>query len=119
MATSRAPERIEANAFRFAASSQLFDSSARRSGSRGVARDRYRPEGERCRAPHPEMKISTFLAAAGETRVSVSLPRPSISALIRLELGSKLSREDRLAPVPYCPVTAVVLWRVDEEAAVD
>jgi hypothetical protein len=40
--------------------------------------------------------------------------------LIRLGLGSELSR-DRFAPVPYRPVTAVVLWRAGEdwEAAVD
>jgi hypothetical protein len=55
-----------------------------------------------------------------EIRASVSLPRSSISALIRLGLGSELSR-DRFAPVPYRPVTAVVLWRAGEdwEAAVD
>ena len=68
----------------------------------------------------PEMRLFAFLASTGETRASVSLPRSSISALIRLGLGSELSR-DRFAPVPYRPVTAVVLWRVGEdwEAAVD
>ena len=68
----------------------------------------------------PGIRIFTLLASAGEVRASVSLPRFSISASIRLGLGSELSR-DRFAPVPYRPVTAVVLWRVGEdwEAAVD
>ena len=56
----------------------------------------------------PEMRLFAFLASAGEIRASVSLPRSSIYALIRLGLGSELSR-DRFAPVPYRPVTAVVL----------
>jgi hypothetical protein len=68
----------------------------------------------------PRDATFAFLASAGEIRASVALPRSSISALIRLGLGSELSR-DRFAPVPYRPVTAVVLWRAGEdwEAAVD
>ena len=50
---SRGMKRIEASAFRFAASSRLFDSSGEAKRSRGVARDRHRPEGERCRARPP------------------------------------------------------------------
>ena len=40
------------------------------------------------------------VSVAGEVRASVSLPRSSISALIRLGLGSELSGEDRFAPIP-------------------
>ena len=60
--------------------------------------------------------------AVAKALVTSGLPsRRMVPALIRLRLGSELSREDRFAPVSYRPVTAVVLWRAREdwEAAVD
>jgi hypothetical protein len=66
----------------------------------------------------PEMQISTFLVSASGIRASVSVPRSSIAALIRL--GPSTNR-DLFASVRYRPVTAVVLWRAGEdwESAVD
>jgi len=58
--------RIGANVFRFAASSRPLDSSGETKKSRGVAARRYGPDGERYRARHPEMQISTFLVSAAE-----------------------------------------------------
>jgi len=40
--------------------------AARRRGHEGLLLDRYGPDGERYRARHPEMQISTFLVSAAE-----------------------------------------------------
>src|SRR5215471_9575190 len=93
--------------------------AARRRGHEGLLPDRYRADGERCRA-RPRDATFDVLGFCGGIRASVSVLRSSRSALTRLRTRYEPST-DPFASVRYRPVTAVVLWRAgaDWESAVD
>jgi hypothetical protein len=80
-------KRVEANAFRFAASSRLFDLSGETKRVTGVALDRYNPDGGGCGARPPKCDFWRlgFCGRNSSERLGAAIFN---IALIRLRLGS-------------------------------